>query len=294
MGCGRVLPVAGGLDDVEKIYLPAGSRAPSGGLEMHGMTKLRKLPKQERQRRILDEAKSAPFIRISALAGYLGVSTETVRRDLQELCRAGLINRTYGGATAPSAVLGTINGHAGAGSGDEAARIGTAAAQRVRAGQTVMLSGGSIAYQAASEMARNAVNLIVVTCNARIASVVAANPTIQSILSPGAYDVREDGVTGEDTVGYLQQFNADLAIVEAMALSEDGPFDDSSAAAAVKRAMLDRAADKVLLVGKAACSGRTLRKICPLASLDEIITSGAPAGTLVTAARSAGVRFSVV
>lgn len=258
------------------------------------MSQPRKLTKQERHQRILDESRASAFVRISALAEHLAVSTETVRRDLDELCGAGLIDRTYGGATTPCLSVRAANGQAASEEDDEAAAIGAAAAQRVQAGQTVMLSGGSIVLHAAGELARTSVNLLVVTCNARVASVVAKNPAIQSVLSPGTYDAKEDGVTGEDAVGYLQQFNADIAIVEAGALTKEGPFEDSSAAATVKRAMLRQASTKILVARKAMHSCRPVRKVCTLETIDEVITYGRPDRAIVTAARKAGTRLSII
>src|SRR5258708_39951629 len=61
---------------------------------MGGKTKLRK---SERQARILGELRASPAIRISALAGEFGVSTETIRRDLDEVNQQGVLSRTYGG-----------------------------------------------------------------------------------------------------------------------------------------------------------------------------------------------------
>ena len=55
--------------------------------------------KQKRQGAIIAELRASPAIRIVELAHEHDVSTETIRRDLDELSAAGLINRTYGGAT---------------------------------------------------------------------------------------------------------------------------------------------------------------------------------------------------
>ena len=55
-----------------------------------------KLSKSERHSLIRNKLKSYPAIRVSELAADIDVSTETIRRDL-----AGLIHRTYGGASRP-------------------------------------------------------------------------------------------------------------------------------------------------------------------------------------------------
>ena len=57
-----------------------------------------KKPKSVRQERILNELNQSPSLRVAELARRLAVSTETIRRDLDELTGQGLLNRTYGGA----------------------------------------------------------------------------------------------------------------------------------------------------------------------------------------------------
>lgn len=57
-----------------------------------------KLTKPERQKLITDKLKEFPALRVSELSQDIGVSTETIRRDLDELESLGLISRTYGGA----------------------------------------------------------------------------------------------------------------------------------------------------------------------------------------------------
>ncbi len=64
------------------------------------MNEVLKLSKKDRQDRILAELRISTTIRISDLASELGVSYETIRRDLEEMGTNGLINRTYGGAVA--------------------------------------------------------------------------------------------------------------------------------------------------------------------------------------------------
>ena len=61
-----------------------------------------KLKKAERHQRILSELRASPIVRISKLAEAFGVTTETVRRDVDELSQNGLVDRTYGGATITS------------------------------------------------------------------------------------------------------------------------------------------------------------------------------------------------
>ena len=54
--------------------------------------------KELRHDRILSAFGANPSLRVNRLAEELGVSTETIRRDLAELDRVGRLSRTYGGA----------------------------------------------------------------------------------------------------------------------------------------------------------------------------------------------------
>ena len=54
------------------------------------------MKKAARQQQIVATLAESPTIRISHLANALGVSTETVRRDVDELTRRGVVDRTYG------------------------------------------------------------------------------------------------------------------------------------------------------------------------------------------------------
>src|SRR5882724_11973456 len=58
----------------------------------------KKPKKRDRQEHILSAINAHAAVEVSYLAEELGVSTQTVRRDLDELSVNGVINRTYGGA----------------------------------------------------------------------------------------------------------------------------------------------------------------------------------------------------
>ena len=61
-----------------------------------------------RQARILDHLKSRGVVAITELASAIGVSSSTVRRDLDELAAVGQLRRTHGGAVALGAVRTTF------------------------------------------------------------------------------------------------------------------------------------------------------------------------------------------
>jgi DeoR family transcriptional regulator, fructose operon transcriptional repressor len=92
-------------------------------------------------------------ISVDELARYLGVSDDTIRRDLQNLEQRKLLLRTHGGAISivllaqETPFLNRTNANAGAKS-----RIGRAAAKLISDGETLIVNGGSTTFPFAANL----------------------------------------------------------------------------------------------------------------------------------------------
>ena len=247
-----------------------------------------RLSKKERHELILSEVRRSASIRISRLALRLGVAGETIRRDLIELGDAGLLNRTYGGATISLVTSEPVIAERSQTLIAERARIGRGAAGMVEKGQIVMIDGGSTTYEVARSLSQLKRDLTVITNSIGVASVAGANPTFRVILCPGTYDSREASVLGEDTVEFIRRYNADIAIIGASSLSLDGPSDTISGAAAVKRAMIARALSTALVVTNDKFGRNSLERVCGLDELSDIVTDREPQPALRAAIEAAG------
>ncbi|ESX07077.1 DeoR faimly transcriptional regulator [Mesorhizobium sp. LSJC268A00] len=252
-----------------------------------------RLTKKERHALILSEVRRSASIRISKLARRIGVAGETIRRDLIELGDAGLINRTYGGATISLVTSEPVISERGLTLVEERARIGRGAAGLVQKGQIVMIDGGSTTYEVARNLSQLKRDLTIITNSTGVASVAGANPTFRVLLCPGTYDSREGSVLGEDTVEFLRRYNADVAIIGASGISADGPSDMISGAAAVKRAMISRSLSTVLVVTHDKFGRSSLERICGLDDIADIVTDSEPKADLRTAAEQAGTELHV-
>ena len=251
------------------------------------MTRMRRPDKRARQQIILGEARRSAALRVAELARRLGVSGETIRRDLDELGKAGQLRRIYGGATLPSCAA---DGAAWRNGAQAAAleRMAAVVAARVEPGQTVMISGGEPARHVAQRLARSAAHLTFITNDLGVAA-VAGGGAAEVVLCPGTYDAADGSVQGEDTVEYLARFTPDLAIIASSALSASGASDALRSSANVKRAMLRSGARAMLVIERRHLGCRALQEIGPLAAFAEIVTSGNPPPAIATACRDAGV-----
>ena len=252
-----------------------------------------RLTKKERHELILTEVRKSAAIRISKLAKRIGVAGETIRRDLIELGDAGLINRTYGGATISLVTSEPVISERGLTLVEERARIGKGAAGLIENRQVVMIDGGSTTYEVARNLAQLKRDLVVITNSTGVASVVGGNPTFRVILCPGTYDNREGSVLGEDTVEFISRYNADTAIIGASGVTGDGPNDAISGAAAVKRAMIGRSLSTILVVTHDKFGRASLERVCRLTQISDIVTDRQVSSEFRTAVEVAGPELHV-
>lgn len=245
--------------------------------------------KAQRHRSILAALATDPTVRISALAAAFGVSGETVRRDIEELSRAGAVRRTYGGASVVPAGLQPELSSRERMAVAERARIGLAAAALVEPGSVVMLDAGSTTTQFARALAARGIAATVLTNSLNAAAELASAPLggLRVVLCPGDVSAAERGVYGSETEAFLRRFNADLAVIGASGLTEEGPCEAISRAAWVKRAMLARAPRRMLLADSGKYGRGLMDCVCPLGELTDLVTDAAPPVGLAAALRHA-------
>ena len=252
-----------------------------------------RLRKAERRKQILLELRLRQHLRISDLAERFGVSTETVRRDLDDLAGEGLIDRAHGGASQP--VPGTYPSldERQRKSLEERERIGRLAASMVRAGETLMIDSGSTTMQMARFLAFANTACRVITNSLPIAITMGNSEAAHVMLCPGEYLPRESAVVGDETLEFLRRYQVDRTVIGATALAEDGIFESVSGFAAVKQTMLAQAGHSVLLIhgGKFGASG--FRKAAELKELSTVVVDRAMPPALARAMKTAQVEVRV-
>ncbi|MGN1392809.1 MAG: DeoR/GlpR family DNA-binding transcription regulator [Succinivibrionaceae bacterium] len=180
-----------------------------------------KLSKSERQKVIVTELQATPTIRASELAIELRVSTETIRRDLEELESKGLISRTYGGAVRPLTVETKAN-HSEQLYLRQRELIAKEVSSFVNHGDVLIIGGGSTTSHVARRLAADKHDLTVITDSFAVATILSSNSTIRIQMCPGTYNAHEGCVYGSETVEYLSNIYANHAILGSSGLSGDG------------------------------------------------------------------------
>ena len=262
-------------------------------LEKPAPSEPKRLRKSERRDQILLELRLRPHVRISEMANRFGVSTETVRRDMDKLSRDGLISRAHGGASA--AGQGHYPGldERSAARQAERERIGQMAAGLVQPGETLMVDAGSTTLQMARFLAQAHVKCTVITNSLPIAMTLGHNGDIEVVLCPGDYLPSESAVIGTDTIEFLGKHNVNRCMIGASGLSEDGPTETVRGFAAVKRGMIAASAHTHLLIDSEKFGNSGLSVVSDLRGLASVIVDRAPEGALKKAIERAGTDLMV-
>ncbi len=245
--------------------------------------------KAARQRLIVAELGLSPAVRTSDLARRLGVSAETVRRDIDELTQRGLVSRTYGGAAGRQLGLQPVFQDRNTLAVEEREAIARTAVGLVKAGDVIMIDSGSTTARFAHVLAETAERITVITNCFAVANALVSQGHVRVLFCPGEFSSHERGVYGSETCAFLQRFNADIAFIGASGLTLEGPNDVETQACWVKRTMIERAERKVLLLDGSKFNRRHLELVCPMAELSDIVTDRSPDPALVARIEASNV-----
>jgi DeoR family transcriptional regulator, glycerol-3-phosphate regulon repressor len=248
--------------------------------------------KSARQRQILSDLRLGPTLRVADLANQLGVSTETIRRDLDDLTDRGLLNRTYGGAVRPYAAEPALESRHRL-LVTERTAIARAVVRLIEPGQAVAIGAGATTARVAQQLAADLRDLTVLVHSFGVAAALAANDAILTLVCPGRYHGEEAAIHGPQAMVFLQSFRANWAILGASGITSDGPADVNPDAAAIYAAMSRRAERSIVVADHTKFDRPALAIYAPWREIDVLVADRKPAGKLARALYNASVKVIV-
>jgi DeoR/GlpR family transcriptional regulator of sugar metabolism len=257
-----------------------------------------RLPAEIRQARLVETARRRGFLLVADIASELGVSEMTVRRDLVELERNGLLSRTRGGAIVADgngpATIDRVEPAFDARLGrnlEPKQRIAARALEEIADRAVVALDVGSTTYVLAQNLTDRA-GVKFFTSGLRIASVLSAAG--KDVYVPGGQIRGEEmSICGADALAQFERYWFDVAFIGVSGLTVDGIFDYSLEDSELKRVYLRRSARKVLLCDASKFNRMSLVRIADFAALDLMITDAEPPADIAAALSAADVRICV-
>lgn len=185
-----------------------------------------KVNSNPRQLKLLDVVRVRGSITVEELAEKLGVTLQTVRRDVQRLSESGLLARFHGGVRVPSSTVENI-AHQQRESLNAAgkAAIARAVASQVPNDCSLIINIGTTTEAIARALLGHT-GLRVITNNLNVATILSDNPNCEVIVAGGSVRLRDRAIVGEATVDFIRQFKVDIALIGVSSIEADGTLRD--------------------------------------------------------------------
>ena len=241
---------------------------------------------RQRHEVILGEVRSKGAVRVVELAAQLGVSDMTVRRDLDVLDEAGLIEKVHGGATSLADRSAAEPGFAvkSLRNTDEKLAIARTAATLVRAGTAIGVTAGTTTWQLAYHLTEIA-DLIVVTNSIPVAEVFHQSQRAdRTVILTGGMRTPSDALVGPVAVRALRTLHFDAVFMGVHGMSAKAGFTTPNLSEAeTNKAFVEATQQLVVLADHTKWNVTGLSSIAPLREADTVVTDVAlPANALET------------
>lgn len=228
---------------------------------------------EERRLRIAEIINQGDSVKVSQLAEEFNVSESTIRRDLNELEKFGLILRTHGGAlSAGSNRLEATFVEKQDKYAEEKESIGRIAARQIEDGDTIILDSGTTTWYMSKFI--EAKDIIIITNSIALTYELSNREDMQIINTGGTIRSNTKAQVGSITEKSIRQFRVDKVFLGANGVSlKSGITTPTFQEASVKQAMID-VADKVyLLADESKFDQVYFSWICDFEDIDYLITN---------------------
>ncbi|MDP4502039.1 DeoR/GlpR family DNA-binding transcription regulator [Nonomuraea turcica] len=216
------------------------------------------------------------------LAAELGISEDSIRRDLRDLAAAGLCQRVYGGALPVSPAIAdyATRQHVEV-SGKQ--RVAAAAAALIEPGSTAILDGGTTTLAVVRALPLD-LRATVVTHSPTVASALAGHQDVEVYLIGGRLFKHSMVACGAAAVEAARGLHADLFLLGVTGVHpEAGLTTDDADEAAMKRALARQAADTYVLASSEKIGAASRFTVLPLADVAGVVTDAGSENATVRA-----------
>lgn len=248
---------------------------------------------RERRDHIRQRVVADGFVQIKELAEAYDVSVMTIHRDLDALQSKGWLRKVRGGATAqPSTMYHGDVHHRLQAMAEAKQELAEVAAELVSPGGSIMIDDSTTGLAVAELLASHG-PLTVITNFLALVKRVAGEPGIDLIALGGAYYPAYDAFLGLRTCEAVRSLHADILFMSTTAITNGYCYHQSQETVAVKRALMDAADRRVLLIDHSKFTKNGLHRLAPLTDFDLVIVDAETPEHEITSQRSAGVPLHV-
>lgn len=230
-----------------------------------------------RQLAMLKAVREHGSLKTETLAEQFSTTLQTVRRDIQRMTDAGVLERFHGGVRSlDSSSRNTAYTERQRTRAEAKQRIARTVAAAVPAGSSLFMNIGTTVEAVASELLQHK-DLRVITNNLHVASTLSANPHCEVLVAGGTVRHEDLGVVGEAALTFIRQFKVDIGLIGISGIDADGALRDfDMREVMVARAIVEQCR-QVWLVADASKFGRpAMIEMAPLKAVHTLFTDADP------------------
>jgi DeoR family transcriptional regulator, glycerol-3-phosphate regulon repressor len=247
-----------------------------------------------RQLNLLEVVRTRGSATVEQLAEKLGVTLQTVRRDVQQLAQDGVLTRFHGGVRVPSSTIENIaHRQRESLNADAKTRIARAVAKAVPDGCSLILNIGTTTEAVARALMQHN-GLRVITNNLNVAIILSANTQCEVIVAGGVVRPRDRGIVGEAAVDFIRQFKVDIALIGISGIESDGTLRDYDyREVKVSQAIIASAREVWLAADHSKFNRPAMVEVATLSQVDRLFTDASPPDPFPKQLADAQVRCEV-
>ncbi|WP_130864936.1 DeoR/GlpR family DNA-binding transcription regulator [Acidipropionibacterium timonense] len=231
---------------------------------------------------------------IDELVALTGVSAMTVYRDLTSLEDSGVLQRHRGLVVAVASGLHEADAEFRLEqSSAEKRAVAACAGQLIGAGSSIMLDDSTSAVWVLRSLPDLSAVTVVTNSLLVAREVTDVARSERLVVTGGEYQAWAHALMGPAAVRTIRSMHADTCIVSASGIFETGCYHPYQEVVEVKRAMLDSAESKVLLLDHTKFNRRALFKFADLQEFDHVIVDALTPATVITHLEGLGVQVTV-
>lgn len=229
-----------------------------------------------RQEEMLDLVRQRGFVSVDAFARHFDVTSQTIRRDINELCQAGLLRRYHGGAGLPSSVENVEYATRQVMYLDGKRRIARTLARHIPDNASLFITLGTTPEEVAKALTGHR-GLRVITNNLNVAMILSDNPSFEVIVAGGVVRHRDRGITGEATIDFIRQFKVDFGIIGISGIDEEGALlDFDYHEVRVQKTIIENSRSVFLAADHSKFGRHALVRLGDLSDVDALFTDKTP------------------
>ena len=231
---------------------------------------------------------------VEYLADQLGVTLQTVRRDVQRMADEGLLARFHGGVRVPGSTVENIaHKQRESLNATGKARIARAVAAAVPDGCSLILNIGTTTEAIAKEL-RQHIGLRVITNNLNVAHILSTNIKSEVIVVGGVVRGRDLGIVGEAAVDFIRQFKVDIGLIGISGIEADGSLRDYDyREVKVSQTIIAHAREVWVAADVSKFNRPAMVEVANLSQVDRLFTDAEPPEPFPSLLAQAQVRYEV-